>query len=197
MRRLAASLAVLLALTASACGGGGEETSSTPTGQAEQSGGQAQAKLPGGEAQRERQQPEGGAATSEDEREARQTTAEFYAILGQEGASGDPDRTTIDSASFCELMSAQARQQTVHYAEVSSGIAREWDCESAVEMLAIRSKDAGGFKEARRAEVIGVNAEGERATATVRFGPTGAATSIPLVREDGEWKLASSPESGR
>lgn len=33
------------------------------------------------------------------------------------------------------------------------------------------------------------------ATATIRFG-RGPITTIPLVREDGEWKLASSPSNG-
>jgi len=36
--------------------------------------------------------------------------------------------------------------------------------------------------------VIGVNAEGDRATGWMRFGK-GSVTSMPLVREAGEWKL--------
>lgn len=56
-------------------------------------------------------------------------------------------------------------------------------------MLVRRFKQAGGFERVRQAEVVGVNAEGDRAT--VRFG-RGPLTTIPLVREDGEWKLGSS-----
>lgn len=92
-------------------------------------------------------------------------------------------------------MSEQAKAQTVRYAEVSSGIDQEWDCESAVELLVIRSKRAGGFEQNGQAEVIAVNAKGDKATATVRFGD-GAVTSLPLVKEDGEWKLGTSSVPG-
>lgn len=87
-------------------------------------------------------------------------------------------------------MSEEAQAQTIHYAKVSSGIEQKWDCEAAVELLVIRSKRTGAFKGAQKAEVIGVNAQGERATATIRFG-NGPATALPLVKEDGEWKLAA------
>jgi hypothetical protein len=91
-------------------------------------------------------------------------------------------------------MSEEAQAQTIHYAKVSSGVQQEWDCESAVELLVLRSKRAGGTGFAG-AEVIGVNAEGGKATATVRFGD-GPATALPLVKEDGEWKLAASSLPG-
>ena len=48
---------------------------------------------------------------------------------------------------------------------------------------------------ARNAKIGAVNAEGDRATATVRFGKGAPLTSIPLVKEDGEWKLGSSAGS--
>jgi hypothetical protein len=133
-------------------------------------------------------------APSPEEEEAKQAAADFYAILGKDEA--DPNQTRVDSGSFCELMSAEAREQTIHYAEASSGIAKEWDCESAVELLVVRSKRAGAFKDLQEAKVIGVNADGEKATATVRFG-NGPATAIALVREDGEWKLAANSVPGR
>jgi len=132
-------------------------------------------------------------APSEQALEAEEAVSDFYAILGADKAGKkNPDRTTIDSLSFCELMSEEARAQTVHYAKISSGIQREWDCESAVDLLVLRSKRLGGFESTQGAEVIGVNVEGDRATATVRFGK-GLATSISLIWEDGEWKLAATP----
>lgn len=140
---------------------------------------------------REYRQRQRAQVPSPEEQEAERTTADFYAILAEDEAVEDPDRTTIDSTSFCELMSEEARAQTIHYARVSSHIDQEWDCETAVELLTIRSKRADGFEGAQRAEVVGINAEGDRATATVRFGPKGAATSVALVKEGGEWKLAA------
>jgi hypothetical protein len=136
------------------------------------------------------QQQRQAEAPTPEEQEAEQAATHFYAILGEEEAEESLDETTVDSRSFCELMSAEAVAQTVHYAKVSSGIAQKWDCESAVDLLVIRSKQADDFKGAQQAEVIGVNAVGDKATATVRFG-SGPVTSIPLVKEDGEWKLAA------
>jgi hypothetical protein len=126
---------------------------------------------------------------SEEEAEAKRAADDFYAILGKDKGAAKP--TTIDSASFCALMSEEAVRQTVDYVKVSSGLARKWDCRSAVEQLVLRAKRSGGLTSLQKAEVIAVNAEGDAATATVRFGD-GPATSIPLLREDGEWKLGAS-----
>lgn len=143
------------------------------------------------EVKRQRQQRKAAAAPSPDEQEAEQAVTDFYATLGGDEVPADETGAAIDSASFCELMSEEARAQTIRYAEVSSGIAQKWDCESAVDLLAARSERAGGFEEAQKAEVVGVNAEGGRATASVRFG-SGPVTAIPMVKEDGQWKLAAS-----
>jgi hypothetical protein len=124
------------------------------------------------------------------EAEAERAVADFYSALGDGDAKGDRSETAVDTEPFCDLMSAGAQTQAIRYAEVSSGIERKWDCESAVEVLLIRAKRTGGLERAQAAEVIGVNAAGDRATATVRFG-RGAATAIPLAKEDGEWKLAA------
>ena len=126
-----------------------------------------------------------------EEQEAKRTVTGFYSILGSDREAKSPGETTIDSESFCDLMSEKAIAQTIHFAEVSSGIAQKWDCESATELLLVRSDRSGSLETAQRAKVIGVNAEGERATASVRFGG-GAVTSISLVKEDREWKLAAS-----
>lgn len=134
-------------------------------------------------------------APSPEELAAEQSAASFYAILAEDEAAKNPNRAAIDSASFCELMSAQAVAQTIRYARVSSGVAQRWDCEAAVELLVTRAKKAGGFQGVQKAEVLGVNAQGGKATATVRFAD-GPATSLPMVREGGEWKLAATPVGG-
>jgi hypothetical protein len=115
----------------------------------------------------------------------------YESVTGTYDALGGDE---IDTTSVCELMTDEARQQTVEYARRSSGIAKDrWTCDEAVTLLVDRSKRLGGFKRTLEAEVIGVNVDGDRATATVRFGKKGAATALPLVKEDGEWKLGSAP----
>lgn len=91
-------------------------------------------------------------------------------------------------------MSAEAQAQTIHYAKVTARNGQKWDCESAVDLIVIRSKRHGSVEALKGAKVIGVNVEGDRATATVRFADH-PAVSLPLVKENGEWKLASSPPS--
>jgi len=186
------------------CGGGdggGDFSPSAVSEQSAQEQAEAQAnvrdetKTNNAEVQREYQLRKQAEAPTEEEREAGQVAADFYAILAADEAAKTPDKTAVDSGVFCELMSEQARSQTVHYAKVASGIGREWDCESAVEFLVIRAKGTGTMVAAQGIEVIGVNAKGDRAIATVRVGK-GPATSISLVREDGEWRLASSSRGG-
>lgn len=138
------------------------------------------------EIQRARRERAAANEMTEDEKEAQTRAQRFYDILGAE--KGDKNSTDFDSAGFCDLMSEEARAQTIEYAKRSSGIDQEWNCENSVELLVIRSKRTGGFAQTRKARIVGVNAEGDRATATVRFG-RGPLTSIPLVKEDGEWKL--------
>jgi hypothetical protein len=129
--------------------------------------------------------PEDDPATPEGE--ARTTVTNVYGAL-----TGGSE---LDAAGLCDLMTPRAQRQTTRYAEVSSGIAKDWNCELAVEQLVDRTKRTGGFKQVRKVKVIGVNVEGDRATATIRFGD-GPATSLPLTRHDGEWKLDSSPSGG-
>lgn len=94
----------------------------------------------------------------------------------------------------CDLMSDEAQRQTVVYAKRSSGIADvEWTCEKATALLLRRAGQAGDLKRSLRAQIVGVNVDGDRATASVRFGGKGAISTIALVKEDGEWKLAASP----
>lgn len=194
MRFVIALIAVaLLGIGVGACGGedsnGPSESSSPAEVEAKQAELDAEVAAHNAEVRDELRERRAVARPTETEQAARQSAERFYEILATD--RGGANRTTIDSESFCDLMSEEARAQTVHYAEVSSGLGQQWDCESAVDLLVIRSKRAGGFEGTQRAEVIGVNAEGDRATATIRFG-AGQVTSVPLVREDGEWKLGAS-----
>jgi hypothetical protein len=175
------------------CGDSGDEQASTSA-PATASQRKAQASAEGGanarKVERAHEDRSPAKALSPVEQQVERTATDFYSILGSEKAPKSLDETTIDSASFCELMSEAAVAQTIRYAKVSSGIGQKWDCESAIELLVIRSKRTGGFEGADQAKVIGINAQGGRASASVRFG-NGAVTSLPLVKEDGEWKLAS------
>lgn len=168
------------------CGGGEDSTSSFPESQP-----RVAARVQNQKARAEYEERMQAEAPTREEQEAKDQVQGFYDVLAKDEAKS-PNETSVDSKAFCELMSVEAQAQTVEYAKRSSGIAKQWDCENAVELLVLRSKRFGAFKQTRQSEVLGVNAEGDRATATVRFG-RGAATSISLVREDGEWKLAASP----
>lgn len=128
-----------------------------------------------------------------DEQAATRDLEDFYEILGMGRDTTRASRSVaVYSQPLCALMSEDARELTIDYARRSSGLVKEWDCEGAVDLLVLRSERFGGLKRAKQAEVIGVNAEGDRAMATIRFGG-GALTSVPMVREGGEWKLAASP----
>jgi len=106
------------------------------------------------------------------------------------GALGDGRR--VDGAALCRLMTARAREQTVTYARNVAGLGGSWTCPRAVTVLARRTAKRGGLERLQKAHVVGVNVDGDRATATVRFG-RGAGTGIALVKESGQWKLASTP----
>ncbi|MEX1141511.1 MAG: hypothetical protein WEB79_04285 [Thermoleophilaceae bacterium] len=118
----------------------------------------------------------------------------YDGIRGMERTGGD-SLVAGGGGEICDLMSRGARKQTIEYARRSSGIKTEWTCQKAIGLLVGRSQRLGGFGKTLKAEVVGVNAEGDRATATIRFGK-GPLTTIPMVREDGEWKLGTSPATG-
>jgi hypothetical protein len=108
-----------------------------------------------------------------------------------EAADGNSDLTAA-----CESMSAPAQRETIVYAKRSAGLAGiDWTCEKAMALMLRRAKQAGGLERTLDAELVGVNAEGKRATATVRFGSGRKArtSTVSLVNEDGEWKLAAAP----
>ena len=187
---LALLAAAVAALAFAACG---DEEPGSPGAGGSAPAEQAQRSEANAEALREYRERQEAAKPTEEEVAAQETATEFYEILGED--SGGAGETMIDSAAFCDLMSEASRSQTIRYARQASGEAREWDCESAIELLVLRSKQTGAFRRVRRARVIGVNAEGDRATASVRFG-NGPVTTIPLVKEDSKWKLAASPAAG-
>jgi hypothetical protein len=171
------------------CGGEGDEAPAA----AEQAPAQVQADAEvnrqNGKTREEDSRSQESQASTPEEREAKRTAVDFYGVLAEDEAPRNPKRTSIDTTSFCELMSEEAVAQTVRYAEVSSGLQREWDCDSAVEQLVLRSKRTDGFRDLQQTKVLGINVAGERATATIQLGG-GTVSSVPLVKEDGEWKLA-------
>lgn len=174
-----------------ACGGGGESSTTATEADVPRAQPPAEVRAHNEEVQEEYERRQQVQAPAPEEQEAERVATGFYSILGEDEAEENRNRVEVDSTSFCELMSEEAVAQTIRYAQVSSGIQRKWDCESAVDLLVLRSKRAGGLEDVQQAEVIGVNARGEKATATVRFG-SGPVTSLPMVKEDGEWKLAPS-----
>jgi hypothetical protein len=110
-----------------------------------------------------------------------------------------PSREMLDAAKdnealvgLCDLMSEKAKRQTVVYAQRSSGLTEvEWTCESATGLLLRRASNARSLKRTLGAEVVGVNVQGDRATASVRVGRK--ISSVALIKEDGAWKLDASP----
>lgn len=133
-----------------------------------------------------------------DKKEARNaadvTDGVYDAIRSMERTGGDK-LIAGGGGEICDLMSEAARKQTIEYARRSSGLKEKWTCPKAVGLLVGRSQRVGGFGKTLKADVLGVNAEGDRATATIRFGK-GPLRTVPLVREDGEWKLGASPATG-
>ena len=93
-------------------------------------------------------------------------------------------------------MTADARKEVINYVRRSSGRAHNWTCETAVGLLVGRAQRVGKLDRLQRVKVVGVNVKGDRATATVQFGKRRGITSLPLVKEEGQWKITSSPVGG-
>jgi len=218
----AATAAALAVAGLAACGGGDDDTgqqgastpgADTPTdtagapaaGSGDGDSG-AGAKTSGGAAQRS------GPALTGDPVQARRAVdsvdgvyKDFSAAVDSGVAAVDvPARQTLDAASgnasltsICDLMSKEAQRQTIVYARRSAGLADvQWTCENATGLLLRRARQTGGLNRSLKAEIVGMNVEGDRATASIRFGGKGPISTVPMVREDGEWKLAATPAGG-
>lgn len=162
--------------------------------------------------QREREKQAAGPALGGDREQARAGVAAVDEVYDDFGAAVDdgiaavdvPVRDVLERASdderlanVCDLMSEEAKQQTIEYAKRSAGLADvTWTCENATGLLLRRTRQTGGLKRSLKAEVVGVNVDGDRATASIRFGGKGPISAVPLVKEDGQWKLAASPSGG-
>jgi hypothetical protein len=112
---------------------------------------------------------------------------------GLDAADADPGLRGV-----CALLSERAKRQTIVYGKRASGLGDvDWTCEKATVVLLRRARRTGRLERSLEATVVGVNAEGDRATATMRFGgPRGQLSTVPMVREDGEWKLAAAAAGG-
>jgi hypothetical protein len=134
------------------------------------------------------------AGNRKEARRAASTVDELYTDVERIGRAAD-DKALIAGGGedLCELMSERARRETIEYVRRSSGLKEKWDCPKAMGLLVGRSKRIGSFKHTTGAKVVGVNVKGRRATASIRFGKRGAVSTVPLVKEDGRWKLGARP----
>jgi len=207
LRALAVAGLLSLALGVSACGDSDDE----PQDPAKVADGQAAPDSPKGGGQPEGGGSTGGPALTGDVEQARAGASSVEDIYESFAAAVDagvaaidvPAGNTLEAAEgnggltkVCDLMSEQAQRQTIVYAKRSAGLADvEWTCEKATALLLRRSRQAGTLGKSLRAKIVGVNAEGDRATASVRFSGKGPIATIRLVKEGGRWKLAASPSS--
>lgn len=167
----------------------------------------------GGSKQRVDRAPSSGPMLLGDRAQAKagaMAVAEVYRDLGDVidtgvagGDKGVPDTLRAADGNdglkrICGAMTAQAERQTIVYVSRGAGLADvAWTCEKAMGVLMRRANRNGDLRRVTRVTVVGVNAEGKRATATVRFGGRSARLStIPLTKEDGKWKLGSTPTGG-
>lgn len=94
---------------------------------------------------------------------------------------------------ICDLLSDRAREQTTLYVRRTANRGEvDWTCEKAVAILIRRTREDRGLRRAQRARVVGMNVVGDRATATLSFGKGVPQSTVALVKEDGEWRLADS-----
>jgi hypothetical protein len=134
------------------------------------------------------------AAAAQDKMRAvgRQWYVQSYANVraGLEASREDENLTEL-----CEWLSSDAQAETIEYARESArlGDIGEWNCEMAIGLMIRRTHQNGSARIALSGRVVGMNIEGDRATATLDFGARRPLSSAPLVKEDGEWKLGSSP----
>lgn len=128
----------------------------------------------GGDSDDGAQSPSGGEARSGSEaNRARATVEDLYEAMGDRDAEG-----------VCDQLNEAAQRQVARGGLGSEG----QSCVEGFEGFFEAAEEAGGLDTPDDAEVLDVKVGGDRATATVRFGP-GQRGKIPLVKVDGEWKL--------
>ncbi|MEX1141503.1 MAG: hypothetical protein WEB79_04245 [Thermoleophilaceae bacterium] len=114
----------------------------------------------------------GGEGASEQER-ARATVERLYDAMAE-----------MDADAVCAQLSDAAQEQIAQGGLGSKGET----CAEGFEGFFQAAEDAGGLEAPLNAEVRKVDVDGNRASATVQFGP-GRRGQVPLVKVDGEWKL--------
>lgn len=97
-------------------------------------------------------------------------------------------------ATVCDILSNDARERTIAYARDLAGyVDFDWTCERAIALMVRNSRLNQGLKHTLSARVIGVNVVGDSAVATLSHGKGEALTTVPLVYEDGEWRIGTAP----
>jgi hypothetical protein len=98
----------------------------------------------------------------------------------------------VDKKKFCDLMTEEAQQETKTYGLRISGSSEVKTCEDGIHMILRRSVQiSGSLAETLDVEIVGINVDGETATASIRRGKT--ISTMSLVKEDGEWKMPATP----
>lgn len=205
-----AALALALALAGAGCGGDDDDPATSGAASAP-----TQAQAPATEGTAGADSGADAPASPDDaeqERAGAASVEELYEHIGDAvkaglAVTGVPLGETFDAAGrdeglarVCDLMSAQAKRQTIVYVKRSASVTGvAWTCENATALLLRRARQSGSLKRSLRADVTSVDINRDRATVSVRFGSRPQVATIPLVKEDGEWKLAASPsgDAGR
>lgn len=98
----------------------------------------------------------------------------------------------IDKKRFCDLMTEEAQAETKEYGFEISDSADVKTCEDGLHMILRRSVQiSGSLADTLDFEIVGIEVEGEEATASIKRGKT--VSSMALVKEDGEWKVPATP----
>jgi hypothetical protein len=105
------------------------------------------------------------------EGEVRATIASLYEAMGDGDAQGVCDRLT------------EAAQR-----QIAGGSGSKARCVKGFQRFLDNAEKAGGLDLTLKAKVEKVKVKGDSATATVSFGEQ-TRGDIPLVKQDGEWKL--------
>lgn len=111
------------------------------------------------------------------------------------GSESDRVRATVDglydamgdrdAEGVCDQLNEAAQEQVAKGGLPGS---EGTTCVEGFQAFFEAAEEAGGLDTPDNAEVVDVKVDGDRATATVKFGP-GQRGKIPLVKVDGEWKL--------